>query len=148
MIWVLNTNSGQCRIYNYKKHPAELTLIKTLECPEYRLRNQDIVSDRPGHYHSTTTARGSYSPHLDAKHVELDNFSREIAKTLDHGRKERSFEKLIIIAPPHVSGLLLSHINKNVKELVTNHIAKELIHLTDIELLEYLKTHAQFPNGI
>src|SRR5580693_6662819 len=106
---VINTNTNTCRIYHYNKHPAQLNLLKEIKHPENRLKNGDIVSDRQGHYKAGNASRGAFSPHMDAKDVEIDNFSREIAKELNDERNQNEYDELIIIAPPHMRGLLLQH---------------------------------------
>jgi protein required for attachment to host cells len=148
MIWVINTNSNLCRIYNYHKVPAQLTLLKELKHPEARAKNSAyLTSDKPGKYIAGDSAHGSYSPHTDPKTVEIEKFSREIASELDHARKVNSFEKLIIITPPQMSGLLLNQLDKHVKERVTHKFQKDLLHLSEKELLDYLKENAKYSEG-
>ena len=145
MILVLNTNTNFCKIYHYQKnHPAKLSLLKTIDHPENKLKNSEIGTDRPGHYHSSNTARGAFTPHANPKEVEIDNFSREIMNVLNKEREKQSYQELIIIAPPHMDGMLFQHINKNVKNLVINNIKKDIVHLTDAELLHYLQTEAKY----
>jgi protein required for attachment to host cells len=141
---VANINSNICRIYHYDKHPAQLRLLKEIDHPENKLKSGDITSDRPGHYQSRTSARGAYSPHMEAKEIEIDNFSREITKELNQERIKKEYDELIVIAPPHMIGLLFQHINKHVKNLVINDIKKDLIHLSDHELLIFLQSHTQY----
>ncbi|MES2219047.1 MAG: host attachment protein [Pseudomonadota bacterium] len=147
MIWVVTVNAVKCKIYQYQKSPPKLILLNESSHPENRLRKEEfLTSDKPGHYKSSSSNRGAYSPRTDPKEVELDNFAREIAKQLDHGRTDHAYDKLIIIGSPHMNGLLFQHLNKNVKDLVSNEIQKDLQNYTDRELLEFLKTHAQFAN--
>ncbi len=149
MICVINTNSNTCRIYHYQKHPAQLTLLKEIIHPESKLKKSDyLTSDKPGQYRTdVTSGGGAYSQRTDPKEVEIDAFSREIAKEIDLGRTKNTFEKLILIAPPHMTGCLFQHLNKHAKELIINNIQKDLQHLKDHELLNYLKENAQYPDG-
>ncbi len=138
--WVINTNSNTCRIYQYHR-PDQLTLLKELSHPENKLRDIDLTSDKPGHYKTGSTTHGAYAQASDPKEIKIDEFSREIAKELDHGRNTQAYKKLIIIAPPHMNGLLNQHINKHVKELVVHVFEKDLIKLPDRELLAYLQAN-------
>ena len=148
MIWVINTNSNVCRIYDYQKAPGALTLLKELKHPESRGKKENyLTSDKPGAYTAGDVAHGTHSPHTDPKTVEIEKFSREIASELDHGRKVNLFEKLIIITPPQMSGLLLNQLDKHVKEKVTHKFQKDLLHLSEKELLDYLKEHAKYAEG-
>jgi protein required for attachment to host cells len=140
MILVVTANSNDCRIYHFDKPHANLTLLSEISHPENKLKNSDLTSDRSGHYQAGgTSGRGAYSPRMDAKEIEIDNFSREIANILNKERNGNEYKKLILIAPSHMSGLLNQHLNKHVKELIVNHIQKDLQHLKTHELLEFLK---------
>lgn len=147
MIWVVSSDTNTCRIYQYNK-PFQLTLIKELKHPENKLKTSDLISDRPGHYQTSGPTRGVYTQSTDPKDVMIDNFSREIAKELDHGRNDHAYKNLIIIASPHMNGLLFQHFNKHVKESVINRIHKDLLHLSEQELLDFLKTHAQYKDEL
>ncbi len=128
-----------------KKKPSKLILIKELSHPENKLKKSDyFTTDKPGHFSTNGSAHGSYSQRSDPKEVGVDNFAREIAKELDHGRMNRAYEKLILITPPHVNGLLNQHMNDNVRSLISHNIHKELLHLTDLELMEFLREHVKF----
>lgn len=144
--WVVTTDSNTCRIYNYSKKPAQLSLVKEIKHPENKMRDIDLTSGKPGHYKSNTSAHGAYSQPSDPKEIKIDDFSREIAKELDHGRNSKAYNALILIAPPHMTGLLSKHINKHVHDLVTHKIDKDLIHLADHELLNFLTDHTRFSN--
>jgi len=147
MICVINTNSNTCKIYHYKKSPAELTLLKELTHPESRLKSENLTADKPGKYRSDTAGSGgAFTQRTDPKEIEIENFSREIAKEIDLGRVRNDFEKLILIAPPHMTGLLFQHLNKHAKDLIVNHIQKDLQHLKDHELLDFLKMHTKYPD--
>ncbi len=148
MIWVVNTNSNKCHIYHYQKSPALLTLVKEIAHPENRLKKSDyLTSDKPGRYLSDTSgAGGSFGQRTDPKEIAIDDFSREIAHELNHGRSTHAYEKLIIITPPHMNGLLFHHLDKHVKNLIVNTIQKDLQHLTEAELLTLLKTEAKYPD--
>jgi protein required for attachment to host cells len=145
-VWVANINSNICRIYQYSKNPEQITLLKEIKHPENKLRDIDLTSDKPGHYKSSSATHGAYSQPSDPKEIRIDAFSREIAKELDHGRNTHAYKNLIIIAPPHMNGLLSQHMNKHIHDLVAHNIEKDLIHMSDHELLSFLRTHTQYPN--
>lgn len=144
LTWVINTDSNTCRIYTYNKKTHQLALIKEIQHPENKLRDIDLTADKPGHYRTDGSAHGAYSQPSDPKEIKIADFSREIAKELDHGRNTHAFSKLIMIAPPHMNGLLFQHINKHVKELVTHNIEKDMLHLADHELLNFLTEHTRY----
>ncbi len=146
MILVVNANTNECRIYLYDKAAAKLTLIKELHHPDSKLRNGELTADREGHYRAGNHARGAYSPHTDAREVEISNFSREIADDLNHRRHANGFEKLILIVSPSMCGILSQHLDKHVMSLVSNHIQKDLIEMKEHELLNFLQQHTKYPD--
>jgi protein required for attachment to host cells len=142
--WVLTTDTNTCRIYGYSKKPAELILLKEIQHPENKLRDIDLTSSKPGRYKASGSANGAYSQPTDPKEIKIDAFSREIAKELDHGRTTNAYKNLMVIALPHMHGLLFQHINKHVKDLVTHMIEKDLHNLADHELLIFLQVNTKY----
>lgn len=144
MILIVTANSSQCRIYRYNKQPVELSLHKEINHPENRLKTSELAADKSGHYQTSSGGSGAYSPPMDPKEVKIDDFSREIARELNQERTQNGYDDLIIIAPPHVTGLVFQHLNKNVKDQITKHIQKDIMHLPDHELLEFVKETAKY----
>ena len=145
MIWVTTANSNTCRIYHFDKHPAKLTLLKEISHPENKLKKAEFfTSDKPGRYQADPSAHGTYSQRTDPKEVEIDHFAREIAEELNRGRNAQEYKKLIIVTAPHMQGLIFQHLDKHVQELIVNDIQKDVMHLAQHDLLDFLKTHAQY----
>ena len=145
MLLIAVVNSNACRLYHYDKHKVQLTLIKEINHPENKLKCKDLVSDKSGHYQASNS-RGSYSPHMEPKEIKIDDFSREVAKELDHERNTNSCNELILIAPAHISGLLQQHFNKHVSNMIVKNIQKDILHLSEHELHEFVRTNTKY-NG-
>jgi protein required for attachment to host cells len=138
MTWVVILNSNECRIFSFSKKNKELVLLKEISHPENKGRNEDLVSDRPGHYNTNSRAGGAYAQHTDPKDVKIDQFILEINKLLDESRLHQQYEKLIIIAAPKMYGHLMQHMDKNVEKLITQHIQKDLVFFKEHEALDFL----------
>lgn len=139
--WVLITDSTNCRLYDYNEKLKKLALIEEIKHAENKLRDIDLTSDKPGRYMAASGAHGAFTQPLDPKEIKLESFSREISKALDHGRTTHGYEKLILIAPPHMNGLLMQNLNKQVKDLITHNIKKDIPYLKDYEVLDFLHQH-------
>lgn len=142
MHWVLVANTNVCYLYDWKRS-VSLQAIKNWTQPENRLKNIDFVSDRAGRYQagkSDATAHGAYSEHQDAKEVAIDRFARQIGNYLNQNLSR--FKHLTLIAEPHMHGLIMAHLDKPVK-LVSNTIQKDIVNLTEKELLLFLKEHTR-----
>lgn len=136
--WVVVADSNTARIYthNINSHKEPLKLLHTLNHPESKLRDQDLVSDRPGHYKSGGTNRGAFVSRSDPKELEIEKFAHQIVELLDQGRKQNQFEQLFIFADPRFYGLMGMHMNKHVMEMVSKVVQKDYTHLSEHELLD------------
>lgn len=122
-----------------------MALLKEINHPELKLKTGDtITTEREGHYRTKGDTHEAYSPATDVKEVEIIRFSKEIVEELDHGRKTNLFDELVIIAQPHLNGLLHQQLNKNIKNLIINNIKKDIMCLDNKELLSFLKEHAKY----
>lgn len=139
--WVLILNSNDCRIYQLSAEPSQLTLVKEIVHPESKLRDIELTSDKPGRYQAGNLAHGAFSQPSDPKEIEIEDFSRQVAKELNEARNIQAYNYLIIVAPPHMNGLLFQHLNKHVKDLVTHNIKNDILNLTEPELIEFLHQH-------
>lgn len=140
MVWVINSNSNTCRIYHYSKPTAKLDLIHEISHPELKeLKTSDMVTDKPGKFKVDGKGRGAYTPTSDPKEVMIDNFLRDIAQQVNLERSKNAFDKIILIAPPKVEGMLNQHMDKHVKDMIICNIQKDLLHLNNKELLAVLE---------
>lgn len=139
--WVLLLNSNDCRVFSFSKKNHTLELIKDIFHAENKGRNQDIVSDRPGHYVNDNAGGGSYSPHTSPKEIKIDQFVHEICHFVEDGRVHQKYEKLIIISAPRMQGYLEKHLNKNIEKLITQHIQKDIVFMKQHEVLDFLMQH-------
>ena len=145
--WIITIDSTTCRIYDYQIKPAQVTLIKKIEHLENKLRDIELTSDKPGHYQGGISSRGAFSQQSDPKKIKIDNFSNEIAKELTLNKNKNAYHHLIIIAAPHMNGLLFQHLNKHVEELVSHSIKKDVMQLNERELLKFVQEHTlSLPN--
>jgi len=138
MTWLVIANTNNCRIYGFEKNAKKLTLIKEFNDPDAKLKNLDLSSDKEGHYQTSNARRGAYSPAESPKDVEVEHFAREIAKELDAQRRLNSYDNLIIVAAPHMNGLISQHLNEQVKKMIIENILKDYNSLPDHELIKVL----------
>lgn len=130
-------NTNQCSFYDYKR-PNTLNLIKAIECPENKLKDSELVSDRPGHYKTMSSTRGSYEQETDPEKNKIDNFAKKLADILNHARNNHEYKELIVVMPAQMEGMLSQHLNKEVKKLIINRLEKNVVHLSPQQLLHYL----------
>ncbi|WP_454784640.1 host attachment protein [Legionella sp. WA2024007413] len=138
MKWIVTANTNNCRIYEYQEDA--LNLLKEISRPENKLKDSELVTDKPGRYNSSYSKGGGgvYDPHTEIEDVQDNNFSREIALELNEARNKNLYKELVIVMPAQIEGLFSKHLNKNATDLIKLKIQKNLMHLSDKELFDYL----------
>ncbi len=126
--WVVVADSSRGKIYVHDKHGSELQEKVDMVHPGARLRGTELTSDRSGR-HSGAFGQGShmFDVRTEAKDHEAENFAREIAERLETGRTSGQFQKLVLMAPPAFLGMLREQLGGEVRKLVVDEIAKDLV---------------------
>ncbi len=143
--WIVTADTNACVIYSHIQYSHALTFVQRLSHPENKLRDIELTSDKPGHYQTGGTARGAYEQETDPKEHLIDLLALEIANVLDHARTQHQYEQWVLIALPHMNGLIKKHLNKHVAECLQQSIEKNTMHMSAEELFEVLsaQTRAQ-----
>ena len=95
--------------------------------PESRLRNQEILADKPGRGFASadaSTHRHAFEPPHDPHKLEKHNFTAELARTLDGLCGH--YDRLVMVAPPLSLGELDTLLTPQVKKMVSHKIPKDL----------------------
>lgn len=129
-VWVLVCDASRARLFEVKQGD-ELGMIEELDHPSSRAKVRDIVADahgrkpngQPGHRNNH---RPGAEADTDPKEVEAVKFAQTLAARLDKARVERSFDCLVLAAPPHFLGLLRGALDDQVQKLVALTVSKDL----------------------
>lgn len=139
MYWIVLTDTNLCRIYSCEGKAKPLSLFKEIKHPESKKKREELVTDRHGGYQAGNKAtRGVYVEHIDPQEEEIEHFWQQLAKEFEVGRAANQYKKLILIAAPRVSGKLIKHVDKNVKNLLINNIQKDYMHFKEHEIGEFV----------
>lgn len=82
-------------------------------------------TDRPGRLNDGGPAHKSAVEETDWHRIAKEKFATEIAGILDRNAGRKSFEQLIIIAPPLVLGELRKNLGKQAASRIVQEIAKD-----------------------
>jgi protein required for attachment to host cells len=116
-----------------------LVEIKVLEHPESRLRNLDIVSDKPGRdFESVGTTRHGVGHCTTPKKHEFDVFAHEIAAYLREAKDKGEFDQLYISAAPHLLGLLRQAMDPVTLKSIHGETDKDMTQMKPHEILTHL----------
>lgn len=132
--WVVVVNSVEARIYALGQEHGTLVSVHHIEHPHGRFKITDLVEEHPGRFH----ARGHYTGEAfeirDPKNAELHFFAHQIADYLNAGRNSNQYEHIILMAAPHLLGILNESLNSHVDKKVSKRIHKDYTALTVAEL--------------
>ena len=100
-----------------------------MEHPQARAKGRDLKTDGPG----TTFDRKGPGRHAMEKQVspkehEARYFAREVANRLELEGQQGSFTRLVIAAAPGFLGHLRRYLSTEVRDLVAEELAKDLVH--------------------
>ncbi len=141
-VWVLVCDASRARLFRVERGD-ELGMIEELDHPSSRAKIRDLMADthgrkpngQPGHRNNH---RPGAEPDTDAKEVEALKFAQVLADKLDKGRVERSFDRLVLVAPPHFLGLLKGTLDDQVHKHLALTISKDLTGIEARELKDRL----------
>jgi protein required for attachment to host cells len=102
-------------------------------------KDRDLESDRPGRRYGGTSGVSHGSASAQSHHHgvggersteahELTMFTKAIADRIDAGRMAHEFDKLVLMAPPKVLGLLRQAMSTPSQTLLAAEISKDLMH--------------------
>ena len=78
-------------------------------------------------------------PPTDPHRHEQRMFARSVARLLEEKRMKNAFDRLIVVAPPKALGDMRAEFSKNVSELVTDELNKDLTKVAIHELPGHLQ---------
>jgi len=133
--WIVVADASKARFYSSSAPKQGLKLETTLVSPDARLKNRDMVSDRPGRSHDRFgPGRHSNEGGRSAKNQVNLKFAHDVADFLKHAQQKDEFGKLYLISDPHFLGLLNKNLDKSVEQSVVAAIDKNLGHQSAEEI--------------
>ena len=124
--WVLVADGSRARLLTLEKGHS-LTEVEAFVCPEERLREQDLTSDRSGRsFDSKGGGRHGMEPSTSQQEQVAIDFAKQLAERLDGLRNSGDMDKLVIIAAPAFLGHLRSKISGETQNRVVLSIDKDL----------------------
>jgi protein required for attachment to host cells len=129
--WILVADGARARILHSEGWGSGLTPVPGQARQTTNPPTRDQVSDRPGRVHeSANSARHAITPRVDWHRYEKHLFAGELAAVLNRAGQEKSFDRLVLVAPPHTLGDLRAALDKNTHKMVAAELDKDLTGLS------------------
>ncbi len=137
--WILVANAARARLFENTGIGKGLNLLSELEHPESRVKGADLVSDRAGFMQSAGNGHGSRQPAIDPKQNEAEHFAQEIAHTLESGRGQNKYERLILVAGSPFLGTLKGRLSNQVLAMTSDTLEKDYTSNNEREIGKHLE---------
>ena len=90
--------------------------------------NMAQATDRPGRKHDSGVGQRSAMEDTDWHRLSKERFAHELADILYTYAHRGAFDRIVLVAAPHVLGDLRDHLHKEVRDRVVAEVAKDLTH--------------------
>jgi protein required for attachment to host cells len=138
--WVLVADAARARLFQLEQPQQTLTPALGRELIGSNRPSREIASDRPGRtFDSGGEGRHAKEPPTDPARHAQEEFARDVVRLLDEKRESRSFERLIVVAPPQFLGDLRAAMPQHLQAAVAAEVAKDLSKLSPHELQDHLR---------
>lgn len=137
-IRVVVADERRADFFDAYRPSAPLGDCGSISNPSAGLKDRDLETDRAGRRYGGTSGvmrAGSAHGHhhgvageRSTERHELTLFAKDVARRIEAGRVNHEFEKLVLIAPPRMMGLLRQSLSSSAEATLVSEISKDLIH--------------------
>lgn len=139
--WIVVADGAYARIFKLEEDRT-LIELETLVHPQSRLKDRDLVTDRPGRtFESHTSMRRSVGQQEAIKKHEAVNFAKSVSVYLNNAVVNGMVHRIYLAASPSFLGLLRQELDKATAQVIVSEIDKEITHLDCSEICAF------FPNA-
>lgn len=149
IVWVLVADRSAARIFA-AEWPTLENVREVDDCvnPRGAMHGHDVYADRFGRDHAPDGHGYANMPETDLRHYTAEHFAQHLVALLEGGRNRHEFGSLVVIAPPLMLGTLREHFSAPLKTLIEAELNKEVLHLRQEEILDYVRQSLQKPGAV
>jgi protein required for attachment to host cells len=139
--WIVIADGMHVRILRQDKRGAPLApaLDHELYEPAVHGFSRDLKSDAPGRaFDSGSGSRHAMEPRIDPKSYEKQIFAKRVAELINDAASRKSFDQLVLVAPPKTLGELRANLGEPAKKVVIGEIHHDLVKTPLTELPQHL----------
>jgi protein required for attachment to host cells len=139
--WIVIADGMHARILRQDKRggPLAAALDRELYEPAVHGFSRDLKSDAPGRAFDTGSgARHAIEPRTDPKTHEKQVFARRVAELINDAALRKTFDQLVLVAPPKTLGELRTQLADGARKLVIGEIDQDLVKTPITKLQQHL----------
>lgn len=144
VLCVLVADEAIAKLMLQSRPGAELVEMQALTDPQAHTRESEHHRDAHGRRHGGDGSGVRNSGHATTsagdsdRHLQAGRFAKTVAAGLSKALREKSFDRLHLVAAPRFLGLLRQELDQEVAAVVEDEKAKDLIHLDAAALTAHL----------
>ncbi len=136
--WILVADASRARIFAETDGRQPLEAILSLDHP--LSKTSDMVRDSlPRTFDSAGEGRHAIAPKTDPHRAEKRSFAIELAGRLHDEAAKRSYDQLILIAPPQMMGDFRQALSDAVRARLRRELVLDLTHASASEIAERIR---------
>ncbi|MBU2732162.1 host attachment protein [Acidithiobacillus ferridurans] len=138
--WVLVSNAAEARLFKNEGCNTGLHLVQDWQHPDSRKHQDELVTDGGGRVQQSFAAgaRPGIEWQTSPKEAEMLQFANELATYLGAARKQNAFQHLVLVASPHVLGLLREKLDAPTSAMISGTLSKDYTYVGIEELSKHL----------
>lgn len=123
---------------------SAMTEIEDFINPDGRAARRDLSRNRPPSVHERMGVNRHWiEPRTSQRDKSSGQFARELNAVLEHGRHERLYQDLIVMAPPRFLGALNAALDKRVRDSVVAQLPKDLTEADMATICDHIPAQFQ-----
>lgn len=123
--WVVVVEKSGATVFRTLPTDRGFEPVQTFAHPAGRFFDRSFLSDRPGrNYNRPGSCRHAFSPRVNPGEQDQRKFVKTLATYLERNRAV-AFSSLVLVAPPHILGLMRRTLPKPLRHCVTKEITKD-----------------------
>jgi len=128
-------DSVRARCFEANSKHAAWAEIACLVNPDGRALGCDATTDHlPRTHESSGPSRHAIEPHTTLPAKSIDAFVRTVSETLEHDHRARRFDRLVLVASPHLLGVPHAHFSKSLRTCVAGELRLHIAGLPADEI--------------
>jgi protein required for attachment to host cells len=133
--WVLIADAGRARVLESRGPGTGLHAVDGLSFAQDTPPSRELGRDQPPRsFDSVGSGRHAMEPRNDPHRAQKLDFARQLADVLGAALAQKSFDKLVVVAPPPFLGDLRGVWPAPVAAAIVGEIAKDLTKAPTLEL--------------
>jgi protein required for attachment to host cells len=140
--WVLIADAARARIFENTGKGTGLTIVQDMTLDADLAPSHELGTDRPGRsFDSVGSGRHAMESPSDLHREQKRQFARRVAEAIQHRQATRSFDSLVLVAPPVTMGDLRAALPDKVKAVVAAEVVADLTNTPMRELPTHLAAY-------